>query len=186
MLTRVRRSVVRSPFAPAVVVPHPATGLTFYLSERAPAYPAFKVTGVPSRRYPQGNFGSEFLGLLGEVSEQQLGWKRYRRASAGELVGQSGVEATYDSLLNPGFLRAHLRVDSMGRIAGPLAVPRGKSLPTLRLTIDGRLQRAAQKAVQDGLAFARCAPEGVDRDVAGDRQDPGAEVLAVLEAAVGL
>jgi penicillin-binding protein 2 len=157
MVERIRRSVVRSPFAPAVVVPRPANGLAFYLDERAAAYPGFKATFVPSRLYPQGSFGSEFLGLLGEVSQQELGWKRYRGASPGEVVGQSGVEATYDPLLNRGFLRARLRVDSLGRIAGPLRVPRGKALPTLRLTIDAQLQRAAQKAVQDGLRFARTA-----------------------------
>ena len=62
-----------------------------------------------------------------------------------------------DPLLNAGFLRAHVRVDSLGRIAGRLEVPQGKSLPTLRLTVDARLQRAVQKAVSDGMQFARIA-----------------------------
>ena len=155
MLVRIQRSVVQSPFAPAVVIPHPDSGLQFYLDERASSYPGFKVTAVPSRSYPQGNFGSEFLGLLGEVSPQELGTKRYRTATAGEVVGQTGVEATYDSLLNPGFVPAHVRVDSLGRIAGPLEVPKGKALPTLELTIDARLQRAATAEVEHGIALAR-------------------------------
>jgi penicillin-binding protein 2 len=157
MLMRIQRSVIRSPFAPAVVVPHPDKGLAFYLDERPAVYPGFKVTAVSSRLYPQGGLGSEFLGLLGEVSQTELGRQRYRHASAGEVVGQSGVEAVYDPQLNAGFLRAHVRVDSLGRIAGRLEVPRGKSLPTLRLTIDARLQRAAQQAVVDGMQYARLA-----------------------------
>jgi penicillin-binding protein 2 len=157
MLARIRRSVIRSPFAPAVVVPHPNSGLAFYLDERPAKYPGFKVTAVSSRLYPQGGLGSEFLGLIGEVSQTELGLKRYRHASAGEVVGQSGIEAHYDALLNPGFVRARVRVDSVGRIAGRLEVPRGKSLPTLRLTIDAQLQRAAEKAVEDGMRFARLA-----------------------------
>jgi penicillin-binding protein 2 len=157
MLTRIRRSVIRSPFAPAIVVPHPNKGLAFYLDERPAAFPGFKVTAVSSRLYPQGGLGSEFLGLLGEVSQAELGRPRYRHASAGEVVGQSGVEAVYDPLLNAGFLRAHVRVDSLGRIAGRLEVPQGKSLPTLRLTVDAQLQRAVQKAVSDGMQFARIA-----------------------------
>src|SRR5207237_712688 len=72
-----------------------------------------------------------------------------------EVVGQSGVEATYDSLINPGFVTAHVRVDSLGRIAGPLEVPRGKQLPTLKLTIDARLQRAAAAAVEDGIRLSQ-------------------------------
>jgi penicillin-binding protein 2 len=154
MLTRIERSVIRSPFAPAVVIPHPDSGLQFYLDERSSKYPGVKVTAIPSRSYPQGNFGSEFLGLLGEVSQQELGWTRYAHAQAGEVVGQSGVEAAYDSLLNPGFLPAKVRVDSLGRIAGPLEIPKGKHLPTLKLTIDARLQRAAVKAVEHGIELA--------------------------------
>ena len=155
MLERIQRSVTRSPFAPAVVIPRPDSGLQFYLDERVSKYPGFKVTAIPSRSYPQGNFGSEFLGLLGEVSPQELGTIRYRTATAGEVVGQTGVEATYDALLNPGFVPAHVRVDSLGRIAGELEVPKGKALPTLKLTIDARIQRAAQNAVLHGIQLSQ-------------------------------
>ena len=154
MLARIQRSVIRSPFAPAVVIPHPDSGLQYYLDERTSSYPGFKVTAVPSRSYPQGSFGSEFLGLLGEVSPQELGTARYRTAKAGEVVGQTGVEAFYDAILNPGFVPAHVRVDSLGRIAGPLEVPKGKQLPTLKLTIDARIQRAAQNAVAHGMQLS--------------------------------
>jgi penicillin-binding protein 2 len=154
-VARIRRSVIRSPFAPAVVLPNPDSVLTDYLDERGADYPGFKVTGQPTRHYPQGALGSEFLGLLGEVSQQELGLPRYKHARPGVVVGQSGVEAVYDSLLNPGFLRAHLRVDSMGRIAGPLQrLGSLHSLPTLQLTIDARIQRAAEKAVRDSIALA--------------------------------
>src|SRR5205823_9768569 len=105
--------------APAVVVPRPTAPLQYYLDERPTAYPGLKVWAVPSRLYPQGNFGSEFLGLLGEISPHEIGTKRYAHASAGELVGQTGVEATYDSLLTPGFVPAHVPVDWVARIAGP-------------------------------------------------------------------
>ena len=48
-----------------------------------------------------------------------------------------------------------MQVDSLGRMVGPLRVPvTGKQLPTLQLTIDARLQRVAEKAIQDGIALA--------------------------------
>jgi len=154
LIKRVERAVVRSPFAPAVVLPHPTSAMQFFLDERPADYPGVKVTAIPGRAYPRGGFGSEFLGLLGEVSGPELGTTRYAHAKAGEVVGQSGVEATYDSVLNGGFVPAHVRVDSLGRIAGPLEVPRGKALPTLKLTIDARLQRAATAAVEHGVQLA--------------------------------
>jgi penicillin-binding protein 2 len=155
LVTRIRRSVVRSPFAAAVVLPHPGSGLVGFLDERASDYAGFKVTGQPSRSYPQGALGSEFLGMLGEVSQAQLDTPRYAHARPGVIVGQSGIEAAYDALLNPGFLRSRVRVDSMGRIAGPLQTSIIRSLPTLQLTIDARIQRAAEKAVRDSIALAR-------------------------------
>ena len=155
MIMRIRRSVVRSPFAPAVVIPRPESGLIDYLDERGADYPGFKTTALPSRSYPQGSFGSEFLGLLGEVSQGLLSSPRYAHAKPGEIVGVSGIEAEYDRILNGGFDRAHLRVDSRGRVVGPLEFKRGKALPTLQLTIDARIQRAAEKAIANGVALAR-------------------------------
>ena len=155
LVERIRRSVIRSPFAPAVVLPYPRNGLTVFLQERTAEFPGFKVLYQPKRTYPQGALGSEFLGLLGEVSQKELDTPRYAHAKAGEIVGQTGIEKMYDSMLNPGFIAAKLRVDSMGRIAGPLEIPRRHAPPTLRLTIDSRLQKAAEKAVRDGMAFAR-------------------------------
>jgi penicillin-binding protein 2 len=160
LVAEIRRSVLRSPFAPAIVIPRPTSGLVDYLAERASSYPAFKATWVPSRTYPQGALGAEFLGLLGEVSQNEIGTARYAHAKPGQIVGQSGVEATYDSILSPGFLRAHLRVDSLGRIAGPLEYAHGKTPPTLKLTIDARIQRAAEKAIRDGLALAQANGHG--------------------------
>ena len=154
-IVRIRRSVVRSPFAPAVVLPHPSDPLAGYLDERAKAYPGLTVTYLPSRSYPQGALGSTFLGLLGAVSPSMLGTKRYAHARAGETVGVSGVEAQYDKYLNGGFDRARVRVDSMGRVVGQLQRTTGPALPTLQLTIDARIQRAADKAVRDGIALAR-------------------------------
>src|SRR5581483_21100 len=60
LVTRIKRSVVRSPFAPAVVLPHPGSALAGYLDERARRYPGLKVTYIPTRSYPQGASGSTY------------------------------------------------------------------------------------------------------------------------------
>ena len=47
-------------------------------------------------------------------------------------------------------------MDSQGRVVGPLEFSAaGKALPTLQLTIDAPLQRAAEKAIANGIALAR-------------------------------
>ncbi|MGZ4332838.1 MAG: peptidoglycan D,D-transpeptidase FtsI family protein [Gaiellaceae bacterium] len=152
---RIKSSVLHSPFAPAVVIAHPNDALTSYMQERSGKFPGFKVGVQDARNYPQGAFGGEFLGLLGQINPQELKSGAYQTAKAGEVVGQSGVEAAYDSLLNAGFVRAKIPVDSLGRIAGALRVPRQKQPPTLQLSIDTRLQKAAQSALLYGMQQSR-------------------------------
>ena len=155
LVARIKSAVLHSPFAPAVVITRPSSALTSYLQERGGKYPGFKVGVEAMRSYPQGAFGSQFLGLLGQVNPQQLKSGAYKGAQPGEIVGQSGVEAAYDSLLNKGFVEARVPVDSLGRIAGDLRVPRQKPLPTLQLSIDMRLQKAAQNALLYGMQQSR-------------------------------
>ena len=157
LAARIRSAVLHSPFAPAVVIAQPTTELTSYMQERGGLFPGFKVGVEETRNYPQGPFGSEFLGLLGQISQPELKAGTYKDAKAGEVVGQSGVEAAYDHILNAGFVQAKIPVDSLGRIAGALRVPPEKQPPTLQLSIDSRLQRAAQSALVYGMEQSRLA-----------------------------
>ncbi len=155
LAARIRAGIYRSPFAPAVVIQHPSAALTNYLQERSTEFPGFKVGVEDTRSYPQGAFGSEFLGLLGQINLRELHARTYKGAKAGEVVGQSGVEAAYDWLLNKGFVRAKVPVDSLGRIVGPIRIPLQKQPPSLQLSIDSRLQRATESALQYGMEQAR-------------------------------
>jgi penicillin-binding protein 2 len=157
LVREIAHDVLQSPFAPAVVISHPRAALANYLQERGASFPGFKVEIEDTRSYPLGGFGGSFLGLLGQVSEAELKSGAYGSAQPGEIVGQSGVEAAYDSVLNAGFVKARIPVDSLGRIAGQLVVPQERKPPTLQLSIDTRLQRATEKAIVDGMADARTA-----------------------------
>ncbi len=157
LVARIAHDVLQSPFAPAIVIPRPRAALTNYLQERGDTFPGFKVAVEEPRSYPLGAFGSSFLGLLGQISPHELTSGAYKTAQPGQLVGQSGVEAAYDSILDAGFLKARIPVDSLGRIVGNLVVPPQAKPPTLQLSIDANLQRASENAILTGMADARAA-----------------------------
>jgi len=146
LVRRIAHDVLHFPLAPAVVITNPRPALTNYLQERGERFPGFKVADSRTRSYPLGAFGGPFLGLLGQTKK-----------SGGQVVGQNGIEATYDSILNTGFLKARIRVNALGQSVGPLILPREKQLPTLQLSIDTHLQRAAENAISSGMADARLA-----------------------------
>jgi penicillin-binding protein 2 len=156
-LARIKHDVLQAPLAPAVVIANPSPALTNYLQERGAQFPGFKVAVEASRSYPLGAFGASFLGLLGQISTRELHSHAYGKAQKGQIVGQSGVEAAYDSILDGGFRRARIPVDALGQSVGQLVAPREKQMPTLQLSIDTRLQRATENAIYNGMADARTA-----------------------------
>jgi penicillin-binding protein 2 len=158
LVARIRSGLVRSPYTDPVVLARPGRDLAYYLLERQNEFPGIGVAGLPVRSYPQGSLGSEFLGLLGEINSRQLEQARYRDYRAGELVGQSGVEATYDRLLRGSLRGTRIAVDALGRpIAGTQSLVGAGTPRGLELTIDARLQRAAENALRDGIDFAHAA-----------------------------
>ncbi len=101
------------------------------------------------RLYPSGGFAAHLVGYVGEVSEQMLANDdRYALYSPGDVVGRSGVEATYDALLRGTDGSRDIIVNSHGKELGhlgqELAIP-GKDL---KLTIDLDIQMAAEKALE--------------------------------------
>ncbi len=101
------------------------------------------------RLYPRDGFAAHMIGYVGEVSEQMLANDdRYEDYQPGDVVGRSGVEATYDALLRGVDGSRDVIVNSHGKELGLLrqemAVP-GKDL---RLTIDLDVQRAAEQAME--------------------------------------
>ena len=154
-IQRIRHSEFKSPYSSAVVLPQITRDLGYFLDEHAREFPGVRVVALPERSYPSGSIGGEFLGLLGEISPIQLAAHTYPGLRAGAVVGQSGAEAAYDHLLNGGLDKARVVVDAQGRPIGPARVVRvARPASGLQLTIDLRLQRAAEKAVQDGIALA--------------------------------
>src|SRR5262249_61468036 len=109
---------------------------------------------LPQRWYPQGPLGGEFVGLLGEVSAPELREAPYEGTRPGQIVGQSGIEASYDRVLDRGLARERVPVDARGRIVGPArAVPVAQKAQTVQLTIDDRLQLVAERTIRDRVAI---------------------------------
>jgi penicillin-binding protein 2 len=154
-IQRIRHSEYKSPYSSAVVLPRVDRQLAFFLDEHARGFPGLHIVALPQRSYPSGSLGAEFLGLLGEVSPEQLARHVYRHARAGSIVGQSGAEAAYDRLLNGGLEKARVVVDAQGRPIGPAHVIRMPHPASgLQLTVDLRLQQVAEHAIRDGIALA--------------------------------
>src|SRR6267154_2281793 len=101
------------------------------------------------RLYPRNGFMAHLIGYVGEVTEDMLNQPQFELYSPGDMVGVSGVERQYNTVLMGKNGSRRALVNSHGREVGRLdetpAVP-GKQL---KLTVDIDLQIAAEEASGD-------------------------------------
>jgi penicillin-binding protein 2 len=136
------------------------TGITSlqkgYLKERSEDFPGVSVVPAALRYYPHRELAAHVLGYTGEISQEQLDTLAKRGYRSGDTIGQSGIEAEYDRYLRGQAGLAIKQVDSLGRRQGKetLIVPPhiGNSV---RLTLDLKLQIAAEEALRYGIERAR-------------------------------
>ena len=88
------------------------------MEERRTSFPQLLIETRPKRRYPAGEVGAHVVGSVGEINEAELNLPEYEDVEPGRLVGRTGIEAQYDSILQgkPGL--RYVEVDAVGRIVG--------------------------------------------------------------------
>ena len=130
----------------------------YYLAEHATEFPGVQIQQTYLRDYPYQSLGAQLLGYVGEISKEELKAKAgldpaYR---GGDKIGKTGVEARFDVYLRGTSGAAQIRVDALGRPQSPIEIRRDSQPGTaVRLTIDIDVQRAAERAIREGIALAK-------------------------------
>ena len=126
-----------------------------YLLERADAFPGVSVENLPLRYYPHRELAAHVLGYTGEITQAQLKFLRKRGYRLGDTIGQAGVESKYDQYLRgtPGINVQ--RVNSLGQKLGETIIAPAHAGNAVRLTLDLKLQLAAEEALRYGIERAR-------------------------------
>jgi penicillin-binding protein 2 len=96
------------------------------------------------RNYPLGGYASHLIGYVGEVSESQLQQEQFRDLHQGSVIGQYGVERSYDQYLRGHAGRELIEVDALGHTKRSISVNRPRLGDDFYLTIDIRLQALAE------------------------------------------
>ncbi len=112
-------------------------------------HPELKIELQPQRRYPHKEVLAHVLGYVGEISEDQLREPDFDYCKPGDIVGQAGLEKSYNRMLMGKEGSRRVVVDSRGRLIQELevipAIP-GQDIVT---TIDLDIQMVGEKALAD-------------------------------------
>ncbi len=155
---RAARRQRRDPMTPVTIKARATEAQVQYLTERAEDFPGVKPVPTYLRYYPHRELAAHVLGYVTEISPEELKQLRKLGYQAGDAVGQSGIEAYYDRYLRgvPGIRQ--FRVDSLGRPkSGVTTTTLFHSGDAVRLTLDLKLQTAAEEALRYGIDRARAS-----------------------------
>jgi penicillin-binding protein 2 len=100
------------------------------------------------RLYPRKGFMAHLIGYVGEVTEDMLNQPQFDLYSPGDVVGVSGVERQYNSILMGKNGSRRAMVDSHGKEVKRLDETAAEPGKQLKLTIDIDLQIAAEQALE--------------------------------------
>jgi penicillin-binding protein 2 len=116
-------------------------------------FPELRVEQQPQRRYPADGLLAHVLGYVGEIGPDQLKQPFYKDKGLkpGDLIGQSGLEQTYDDYLRGKDGYRKVVVDSRGRIQDEIAIVPPQPGQDLITTIDLDLQRVAEEQLRNSV-----------------------------------
>jgi penicillin-binding protein 2 len=140
------------------------------LQERREEFPGLYIEMRPRRRYALGEAASHVLGYVGEITAAELASPAFsdERYEQGMIVGKTGIEKQYESLLQgrPGL--KYVEFDARGRIVGDFAGARmdpGEEGQSLTLNLDLELQEWIHRIFPDTLSGAVVALDPADGGV---------------------
>jgi penicillin-binding protein 2 len=122
-----------------------------FIESHRDEFPELETMMVYRRLYPKDGFMAHLIGYVGQVSEDMLNSPQFETYARGDIVGQSGVELTYNDVLMGQDGSQRVLVNSKGKEVGrPKDNPNVPAIPghKLKLTIDMDIQKAAELALE--------------------------------------
>ncbi len=139
------------PIKPRVIQRDTPDAAIAYIKEHSGDFPGVELKVEAIREYPYGELAAHVVGYLGELSQEEHEDPDYALHELGDMVGKTGVEKVYDNLLAGSKGTEYIEVNAL---AEPLrVVDKVKPDPgnDIILTIDRRIQAAAEKTLIDGI-----------------------------------
>src|SRR6195256_3071924 len=145
--TRIRRFASMPQYQPIFLKEDITPDELQFIEAHRNELPELDTIMVHRRLYPRNGFMAHLIGYVGEVSEDMLNQPQFELYSAGDVVGISGVERQYNTLLMGQNGSRQALVDSHGREVGRLGETEAVAGKPLKLTVDLDMQIAAEEAL---------------------------------------
>ena len=158
-----------SPYKPIAIANDVPLKVVQYIQFNPEDFQGIHVEKLPIRYYPQGKIAAQILGYVNEISEEQLEIDYFKKAepdyAAGDIVGQMGLERTYDRFLRGDPKVEKVVVNSAQKVVDSETIQEEEAGPDLVTSIDLRIQKITEDALKAGIMAARAEYEAPDGGV---------------------
>ncbi len=145
----------RSPFRPVPIAVDVTPEVAFAVQERRELFPAVVSETLPVREYPHGTLAAHLIGYIGEISQQELLRPEFADYRAGDLVGRSGLEQSYEADLRGVTGQRRLVVNARGDVLDVQSDREPVQGADLVTSLDLDLQLATEQLLEDGILASR-------------------------------
>lgn len=156
-IERVLQRFRRAQYQPVVVLTDAPFDVVSAIDERRLIFPGVVIEPEPKRHYPDSSAVAHLVGIVGEVTDQDLVSRRDSVLRLGSLIGKDGLERAYDDTLRGKDGERFVEVSARGyvvREAGAAQTLQPEPGTTLRTTIDLDLQRYVARVFPTGMRGA--------------------------------
>jgi penicillin-binding protein 2 len=160
--------VYQLPYANVTIKRDVSRYVQYYLAERMNLFGGVNVEKVYLRSYPLHDLAAQLFGTIGPINAQEVKEPKFKGVSQNAIIGQSGLEASYDRYLRGTDGAQRIQVNSTGQFQRYLLGQAPVAGHNLQLSLDVNLQKVGQSALQqsissnppsDGGAFVAMNPD---------------------------
>ncbi len=153
----------------------------FKIREEPEKFKGVEVVEQSVRSYPQGILGAHLVGWVGQINAEELGDPRFAGYGPSDLVGKSGVEATYERWLRGTPGEERFLVNSDGEVLREFDPKPPEPGHDLQLSLDLDVQRIVEDELKAGIMRARTVVD----DSTGTNLAANAGAVVVIDPNTG-
>lgn len=155
---------------PVIIANDLSIDTSYIVEQRKTELPGIAVLKQPIRYYPHGDLGSSVIGYIGKINpemQEEYELKGYNIHE--DYIGKSGVESAFEDVLRGLRGEESIEVNKYGTKVKSLGQMPPSPGNNIELSIDWKMQAAAEKAIDETLAQLRelgdKKPSGAQDDV---------------------
>lgn len=137
----------KSNFGAIYLVNNVGVDVATQIEERKDEFPGIEIEIAPIRIYPFKSAGAQILGYVGEAGNEDRD-KNGNSYKSSAIIGRAGLEQKYNQYLEGKNGVKKVEVDAAGHPVRYITGEEVVSGQNIRLTIDAKLQKAAEDAVE--------------------------------------